>query len=107
MDSTRSKSWTWERVADAGCVVEFTLNGPDVLCRYWYDKPPSADALVIAAAYDLLDAAKKLEEAEEFHANCEECEGEDVPELCGNCFPLFDDARVMRRVAIAKAEGKA
>lgn len=60
-----------------------------------------------AAAPDLLAAAKKLEQAEEFNANvCKECEGEGVPEACGECFPFFDDARVMRRAAIAKAEGR-
>ncbi len=51
--------WTWERlVEDDGLprVAEFTLKGPDVLCRYWHDSPPSADALTIAAASDLLAA---------------------------------------------------
>lgn len=62
-----------------------------------------ANAALFAAATDLLDAAQKLETAETAHANCEECEGEDVPELCPKCFPLFDDARVARRLAIAKA----
>ena len=65
-----------------------------------------ADARLICAAPDLLAAAKKLEQAEDFHANCDECEGEEVPELCEKCFPFFDDARVMRRLAIAKATGK-
>jgi hypothetical protein len=60
-----------------------------------------------AAAPDLLAAAKKLEQAEEFNASvCTECEGDGVPEECGQCFPFFDDARVMRRNAIAKAEGR-
>jgi hypothetical protein len=58
-----------------------------------------------AAAPLMLAAATKLEEAETFHANCEECGGEDVPELCEACFPLFDDARCMRRAAIAQATG--
>jgi hypothetical protein len=58
----------------------------------------------LAEKSELLAAAKKLEEAEDFNANCDECEGEGVPELCEKCFPLFDDARVMRRIAIAKAE---
>lgn len=65
-----------------------------------------ANGRVLAAAFDLLAAARKLEEAEAFHLDCEECEGEELPEICGHCFPLYDDARVMRRNAIAKAEGK-
>lgn len=51
----------------------------------------------------LLAAAVALEKAEEDHANCQECDGEGVPELCEECFPLFDDARILRRLAIAKA----
>src|SRR5690349_18308939 len=50
-------------------------------------------ALLIAAAPALLRAAVLLEKAEEAHANCLECEGEGIPELCPQCFPLFDDAR--------------
>lgn len=50
----------------------------------------------------LLTAAELLEQAEETHANCDECGGENVPELCPICFPLFDDARIARRLAIAK-----
>lgn len=98
--------WEWRRVADAGCVVEYTLHGPDVLCRYWYDKPPSAHARLIAAARDLLEAAQLLEAAEDNRDDdCEECGGEGEPEACGKCFPPFDDARVKRRLAIAKATG--
>ena len=48
--------WKWVRVAKDQCVPEFTLRGPNVLCRYWYDKPPSGDAHLIAAAPDLLVA---------------------------------------------------
>jgi hypothetical protein len=58
----------------------------------------------LRAAYsDLLIAAQLQEAAETQHANCEECEGRGVPELCHVCFPFFDDARVKRRLAIAKA----
>lgn len=64
-----------------------------------------ADAHVIAAAPDLLAAAEALERAEDAHANCDECGGSYMPELCETCFPLFDDARIKRRKAIAKAKG--
>ena len=63
-----------------------------------------ANARLIAAAPDLLEAAVALEAAEHAHANCDECNGEGMPELCPKCFPLFDDARLKRRAAIAKAE---
>jgi hypothetical protein len=60
-------------------------------------------ALLIAGAPALLRAALLLEAAEEVHANCPECDGEGVPELCPACFPLFDDARIARRAALEKA----
>jgi len=52
--------WTWEKVVGDGKVTEFTLNGPDVLCRFWWDKPPSADARLIANAPTLLDICKEF-----------------------------------------------
>lgn len=66
-----------------------------------------ANARLIASAPDLFEAALRLEMAELAHANCEECgdEPELAPECCAVCFPLFDDARGMRRNAIAKARG--
>jgi hypothetical protein len=45
------------------------------------------------------------EKAEEAHANCTECDGEEVPELCPVCFPLFDDARIARRSVLAAVGG--
>ena len=66
-----------------------------------------ANAHLIAAAPELLEAAQSLETAELHRMNCDECEGDDVPELCATCFPLFDDARLRRRAAIAKATGAA
>jgi hypothetical protein len=69
------------------------------------DVRAGANARLIAAAPDLLEAAMLQEAAEDAHANCEECEGEGVPELCEKCFPLFDNARVKRRLAIVKATG--
>lgn len=62
-----------------------------------------ANALVITAAPDLLEAAQLLEAAELARQDCEECEGEGEPEACEGCFPAFDDARIKRRLAIAKA----
>lgn len=66
----------------------------------------SANARLIAAAPDLLNAALLLEAAEDANANCPECEGESMPENCPKCLPLFDDARIARRAAIAKASGQ-
>jgi hypothetical protein len=50
-----------------------------------------------------LKALQLQETAEEAHVNCDECRGEEAPELCPKCFPLFDEARIARRLAIAKA----
>lgn len=60
-----------------------------------------------AAAPEML-AALKAQEAAELNRNmeCEECGGEGEPEACSLCFPAFDDARIKRRAAIAKAEGR-
>lgn len=93
----------WHATVDAEIV---TVNSQmEFICHIDLPAGPrrDANAQLIAATPDLLAAAMKLEEAEEHHANCEECEGEGVPELCEFCFPLFDDARVMRRLAIDKA----
>jgi len=61
---------------------------------------------MLAAAPSLYEAAALLEAAELAHANCDECDGEGVPELCGECFPLFDEARVKRRSALRAARGE-
>lgn len=47
-----------------------------------------------------IKAVRLLEEAEDIHSNCKECEGEGVPESCGECFPYFDAARVQRRLVM-------
>jgi len=52
---TRAKAatagpWVWTKVAVEQSVTEYTLKGPDVLCRYWYDKSPTVDAEFIAHA---------------------------------------------------------
>lgn len=53
----------------------------------------------------LRTALQKAEEAEEFHQNCTECDGdgEGEPEACPECFPLADDARTMRWEALGLA----
>ncbi len=62
-----------------------------------------ANARLILAAPDLLDAALATEASDLAHSNCDECGGEGEAELCGACFPAADDARLKRRAALAKA----
>jgi hypothetical protein len=75
--------------------------------RKWGDYGPAAtfggkDAREAADEIERLRGALELQEAaEEAHANCTECDGEEVPELCPVCFPLFDDARIARRSVLA------
>jgi hypothetical protein len=71
-----------------------TPKGPEVMPDY----TPFATREACEAA--ALEAVRLLELAEDFHANCDECEGEGVPELCGKCFPHFDAARVRRRLVM-------
>lgn len=101
--------WGWVRARNGGNLVAIAkdMTADHHAHRQAGTDPYEANARLIAAAPDLLAAALKLEEAEDHHANCEECEGEGLPELCRLCFPLFDDARCMRRAAIAKAQGDA
>ena len=56
--------WIWEKVEGPNLVTEHTLKGPDVLCRYWYDNPPSDHAHLIAAAADLLAALEAVYDAQ-------------------------------------------
>lgn len=68
-----------------------------------------ANALLIAAAPDLLRAAMLQEQADDHWANCEECEdsGAEAPEFgCEIAFKLADNARVLRRAAIVKVLGE-
>lgn len=52
-------AWTWEEVKAEGCVTVHTLNGPNVLCRYWGDSKPS-DANLILAAPEMLEALRLI-----------------------------------------------
>jgi len=56
---------------------------------------------------ELESALRKLEDAEDFHANCQECEGLGVPELCEVCFPHFDGARLARWHALPPLDRRA
>lgn len=107
MDEYTQGRWKlWHN--DKGAFVISDNNGAIIVKRNDWDHRAAesiANAHLIWAAADLFEAALRLEMAELAHANCEECEGEGVPECCEVCFPLFDDARVMRRNAIAKARG--
>lgn len=52
--------WKWEKVQAPHTVTEWSLKGPTVLCRFWYDAPPDADALLISAAPELLGALEAM-----------------------------------------------
>ena len=88
------------------CYHTIKCNEYDYVASTW-GKPHEANARLIAAAPELLAALKLMEKADDVHANCAECDPADAPESCEVCFPYFDAARVARRAAIAKAEGKA
>lgn len=96
----------WIEFADQGNTVAImpAMRTGDI-CSFAEPYPNRANALLIAAAPDLLEACKLLEAAELARQFCEECEDEGEPEACGTCFPAFDDARVKRRLAIVKATG--
>lgn len=63
-----------------------------------------ANAHLIAAAPELLEALKLQEAVDEHVANCEDCCEGVFPELCKAGFPIADKARLARRAAISKAE---
>lgn len=86
--------------------ILFVLTNPLGTSRVLDPNEMAANARLTAAATDLLEAAEMLEAAELCRGDCEECEGEGEPEACGTCFPAFDDARILRRIAIEKARGR-
>lgn len=49
-------NWQWRKFEQSGAVTEWTLEGPSVLCRFWYDGPPDKDAALVAAAPELYEA---------------------------------------------------
>ena len=52
---------------------------------------------------ELLAALRLWQAAEQFQANCPDCDGNG----CGTCFPSIDDARIAMRNAISRAESAA
>lgn len=59
--------WKWDREAFSGAVPLHTLRGPTVLCRWWEMTPDCnnpADAVLIAAAPDMLAALKAVVDAD-------------------------------------------
>jgi hypothetical protein len=62
-----------------------------------------ANARLIVAAPDLLEACEAEEAAQEARSNCAECDGEDDWTHCAPCSLNFGKAIDLRRAAIAKA----
>ena len=115
MTETKFTPGPWQLVqaeySDSGRYVEprvFSYADPDdpkIICSMAVrdGTTEEANGLMVAAAPDLYEAARALEAAEDQNANCEECNGDGTPELCPVCFPLFDDARIKRRLALKAA----
>ena len=102
----QDECWSYQEGADRYTHIVRDRNR-GFICQLAQDPSGRAErrARMMAAAPDLLKAAELLEAAETAHVNCPDCDGEAIPETCGTCFPLFDDARLRRRAAIAKARG--
>lgn len=99
--TTRKGSWDWL----------VAKSDRHEICQMFHDGTEEnelgeANARLVAAAPELAEAAMLQEAADLAHANCDECDGDGVPECCEKCFPLFDEARLKRRAAIAKATNR-
>jgi hypothetical protein len=55
---------------------------------------------------DMLAALEAYEKVDEHVANCEDCCDGAHPEMCEECFPLADDARLLMRAVLAKVRGE-
>ena len=99
--------WVWQVVRGEQLVTEHSLKGPDVLCRFWGDKPLSADALLIAHARELLVALiatyEMLGHAEMALRNCATAATpavkRDVTELVRECVVIGGNARATIAIA--------
>ena len=98
-----SGPWKWQRVKE-NIDVFFTLEGPDILCRFWdmsYNGKRARDADIIEAAPDMLEALQAVAVVPWGYCVCPEhmgdMENSADEDHCGEC-------RLVR-AAIAKAEG--
>lgn len=82
----------------------FDASGQAICREYSHNLNWKDDRALIAAIPAMVAALDLQEAAEEAHANCEECGGDDVPELCPVCFPLYDDARIARRAVLQRVK---
>jgi len=78
------------------------INGEDVKALLDdVTKAVEADRATLVERNKVLEAAlRKAEDADDFNNNCEECDPADAPETCEHCFPLADEARLMRWAAL-------
>lgn len=73
MKDKHTPKWKWKKVEGDHEASSWSLDGPDVLCRFWYDKPPSKDALCIEAAPDMLAILREFVAAENRTAHGNYC----------------------------------
>ena len=62
------------------------------------------NAVLIAAAPELVEALQLQETAEKLRETCKECHGRNDYRLCTTCIPHFSRARQARKKALKKAE---
>ena len=59
---------------------------------------------LLAERERFIEALKAYERLDDYHANCDDCDGVPAPEACDKCFPFADDARLKMRAALADAQ---
>jgi hypothetical protein len=66
-----------------------------------------ANAKLISAGPDMVEALEAQEAVDQHICNCEDCCDGAFPELCEEGVPFADHARVLRMAALAKVRGEA
>ena len=61
--------------------------------------------LLILEAIESRAALRAYDKLDDFHANCQNCDGCEQPEACEKCWPYADDARLKMRAIIEKIDG--